>query len=300
LGGLGFAAFSIPLVVNVGQWFTRNKGLAIGIITAGGAFGQAVVPYFAGVLINLLGWRQVYLTLAIIYWATLVPLALMVRAPFRQPQANNAQGGASENLDDYSFPVEPTVVVVWVSVAVIFCCICMATPIIHVVALASDRGFDAQSAAGVLSAIMIAGLFGRVVIGKVADHIGGLKAYMLASAAQTVLVFWFTQLNSLAGLYLLAFLFGLGYSGVMTCIVVCVREMTPLERNGVSLGIVGLFGWAGMGLGGWQGGFFFDLTGTYTVSYANAALAGVVNLIILGFLRRYIMHRSLRLQAQTA
>ncbi len=39
-----------------------------------------------------------------------------------------------------------------------------------------------------------------------------------------------------------------------------------------------------MGLGGWQGGFFFDLTGTYTVSYANAALAGVVNLIILGML----------------
>jgi MFS family permease len=88
----------------------------------------------------------------------------------------------------------------------------------------------------------VAGLCGRLLIGKLADHIGGLRAYMLAAAAQTVLVFWFTRVNSLLGLSILAVLFGLGYSGVMTCIVVCVREMTPSHRNGISLGIVNLFG----------------------------------------------------------
>jgi MFS family permease len=226
----------------------------------------------------------------------LIPLAILLRKPPALGGSSGATGPAGED----AFPVQPRIVVAWISTAVIFCCTCMATPMVHVVALVSDRGFDPQTAAGILSTIMIAGLFGRIAIGKIADRVGGLHAYMLASAVQTVFVFWFTQLDSLAGLYALAVLFGLGYSGVMTCIVICVREMTPLERNGVSLGIVGLFGWAGMGLGGWEGGVIFDFTGAYTVPYAIAALAGVVNLIILESLRRYIKQRHLRLQPQAA
>ena len=296
LGGFGYAAVSTPLLASVGQWFTRNKGLAIGIVTAGGTLGMALVPYLAEHLIDGLGWRQAYTGLAVLSWAALVPLGFLVR---RAPALDEPRQAAGLPGED-PFPVEPAIVVAWISAAVIFCFICMATPMVDVVALVSDRGFDPQTAAGALSAIMIAGLFGRIAIGKVADRIGGLHAYMLASAAQTVLVFWFTQLGSLAELYVLAVLFGLGYSGVMTCVVICVREMTPLQRNGVSLGTVSLFGWVGMGLGGWQGGFFFDLTGGYTVPYAVAALAGVVNLMILESLRRYLRQRDFRLQAQTA
>ena len=90
----------------------------------------------------------------------------------------------------------------------------------------------------------------------------------------------------------LAILFGLGFSGVMTCIWVCVREMTPPKSGGLSLGIVSLFGWIGMGLGGYLGGLFFDLTGDYTFSYASAALAGVVNLMILGSLLLYVTRKQ--------
>jgi hypothetical protein len=53
-----------------------------------------------------------------------------------------------------------------------------------------------------------------------------------------------------------------------------------------------------MGLGDWQGGFFFDLTGAYTVFYANAVLAGVINLLILGALWRAITRRRLLLQPE--
>ena len=60
--------------------------------------------------------------------------------------------------------------------------------------------------------------------------------------------------------------------------------MVPLQSGGVSLGIVTLFACIGMGLGGYQGGFFFDLTGNYTYSYANSAPAGIVNLMIVGSL----------------
>ena len=41
------------------------------------------------------------------------------------------------------------------------------------------------------------------------------------------------------------------------------------------LRIVTLFAWFGHGLGGYRGGLLFDLTGNYTLSYANAALAAL-------------------------
>ncbi len=284
LGGLGFAAMHVPIVTNVGQWFNRNKGLALGITSAGGAWGQAFVPYFARYLMTFSDWRAAYTTLAVLFWAMLVPLTLLIRTPPSLAKGGSTTPSENTPVSEAVFPIAPTKAVTWLSMAVIFCCICMATPIIHVVALASDRGIDSQSAVGVLSLIMIAGLFGRVFAGKITDYIGGLRTYMLASAGQTALVFWFTQLHSTRSFYILAFLFGLGYSGVMTSTWVCVREMTPPQSGGLSLGIISLFGCIGMGIGGYQGGFFFDLTGDYTYSYANAALAGVVNLMILGSL----------------
>jgi len=36
-----------------------------------------------------------------------------------------------------------------------------------------------------------------------------------------------------------------------------------------SLGLVLAFGYMGHGLGGWQGGFFYDLTSAYTWTYAK-------------------------------
>ena len=81
--------------------------------------------------------------------------------------------------------------------------------------------------------------------------------------------------------YMFAAVFGLVYSGVMTTILVCVREMIPVRMSARSMSFVVFFAWIGMGFGGYQGGFTFDLTGSYHWSYINAAIAGMINLIIL-------------------
>ena len=194
----------------------------------------------------------------------------------------------------------PWVTTTWLAVAAIFCCICMATPMLHVVALAQDRGIAPQEAAGILLLLSIGSFIGRVAYGKVTDSIGGLRTYMLSSLSQTLLVFWFTRMTSLTGFYALGFAYGLFYSGVMVCLIICVREFVPIGRRGVSTGVVFFAGWMGMGIGGYQAGFFFDLTGNYTVSFLNAALAGVVNLAILLSLRRFIARREFALAGEMA
>jgi hypothetical protein len=55
--------------------------------------------------------------------------------------------------------------------------------------------------------------------------------------------------------------------------------------------VAALAGFVGMGIGGFQGGLFFDLTGDYLTSYANAAFAGLYNLVILATLYVYRRQR---------
>ena len=127
--------------------------------------------------------------------------------------------------------------------------------------------------------------------------IGPIRAWWTASCWQTALVFLFVQLETLDAFYLFVVVYGFGYAGVMTGIIVCVRALTPVSRRATALGVVTLFAWIGHALGGYQGGVFFDLTGNYTLAYANAALAGVINLIIVGSLYASIVRRRVALAA---
>jgi len=56
-----------------------------------------------------------------------------------------------------------------------------------------------------------------------------------------------------------------------------------------------------MGLGGYQAGYCFDLTGNYAVSFANAAYAGLANLAILAGLALHLrLHAAARSRAAMA
>ena len=62
--------------------------------------------------------------------------------------------------------------------------------------------------------------------------------------------------------------------------------------RGMSTGIVFLTAWIGMGLGGYQAGYFFDLSGAYLISYGNAVAMGTVNLIIVGTLYVFVRKKN--------
>lgn len=292
IGALGFACLFTPMVAVTGLWFSERKGLAIGIVTAGGAIGQGVVPFIVRLMITAVGWRNAALYLGIAYLVILLPLLMLLKPPPVIAQASRSAGDPAGNL----WNVPHRITIPWLAFAGIFCCICMAAPLVHLVPLGTDVGLAPQTAAGLLLAMMATGVLGRLFFGWLADRIGGLNAYFCASLAQTSMVFWFTQTNDLIFLYGISVLFGFGFAGVMTCLLICAREAAPLRMTGLGMALVSTTAWFGMGIGGYQAGYFYDMYGNYAVSFGNAAVAGVVNLLIIGLLIRYRQHRSKRLQ----
>ena len=83
-------------------------------------------------------------------------------------------------------------------------------------------------------------------------------------------------------------MFGVGYGGVMPSYAIIIREDSPANLSGRALGIVYFRGNVGMGLGGYFGGLLFDLSGAYTLTFALGVPVGVINLMIIATLWRFI------------
>ena len=65
-----------------------------------------------------------------------------------------------------------------------------------------------------------------------------------------------------------------------------------MRISGTAMAIVSTTAWIGMGIGSYQAGFFYDLQQSYVLSYANAAIAGIVNVLIVAALFWYRWNRK--------
>jgi MFS family permease len=277
-GGFGFSTLYSPLLSTSGEWFPERRGLVMGVVTAGGAAGQGLLPFFASFLIDAFGWRWAFVGIGC---TVLVALALALPV-LRWPQGTRAPVANGTGAPDTARAETATVALL--ALAAFLCCTCMGVPVVH---LASFVGAVCGSpSVGVtsLAIAMIAGAGGRVCCGFIADRIGPLKAYSVASTIQTACVMAFPALEDSRSFMVLSALFGFGFAGNMTCLSLCVRQAVPASRFGGAIGAVMMIAWAGMAAGGYVGGLLFDVSLSYTLPFLLAGVAGVLNLAVIGAL----------------
>ena len=275
-GAFGYAVVGSPLYAIVGFWFKKNPGLALGITAAGGAAGQGIIPLLSTNLIQAYGWQVAYMYLSYIYLFIMAPFSFLIK---ESPRRKKARIAIEDEFRD--FPLSEKEVITWISCAVVFCCICMSVPIVHLIPLLTDASFSEDFAASVFLVLMIFGIVGRIISGKLGDMIGALPTYILMSIGQTISVLGFPYIDFKVGLFVLAAAFGFTYSGVMSAILVCARMMVSAKLAGRAMALGSFFGWVGMGLGGYFGGLLFDIKGDYTWSYQFASAMGSINIFIL-------------------
>ena len=276
-GFFGAAGIFAPIMALVGKWFPVGAGLAIGIASAGQALGQGFVPFGSAILIKTMGVSQAFAVTGALMLVMLLPLAALLR-----PAAQSASGqGAGVAEKDYP-PLK--LVVPMMCVAILLCCTSMSVPLMHLVPHIQGRGYSADQAGGVIFLMLMVGILGRVFFGKLSDVIGAIPAYMTATAWMTLLIYGFILIDDLSTFYIYAPIYGFGYAGVMTGVLATVAAHTPPSRRGFAMGVVTMFGWFGHANGGFIGGYLYDLTGGYAAAYGLAALAGALNLVVVGIL----------------
>ena len=120
LGGLGGAAIFAPMVANVGFWFHANRGLALGLATAGQAFGQAMVPFASSFIIAAVGWSNAYMALGTTSLVVLLILAVFIRVPEGHEEATRRARAVAQQTQSGEAPLNVWTVVAVLCVATVF------------------------------------------------------------------------------------------------------------------------------------------------------------------------------------
>jgi MFS family permease len=282
IGLLGNSAHFPPLVTYVSRWFDRRRGTAVALISSGQYLAGMVWPSVFERGMTEFGWQATMLGYAVVVAAAIVPLALFLSPPPQPGRAEPAAAHAQRRTQ--ALRLNPNVVQAVLCAAAFLCCVPMAMPAGHLVALCSDLGIPAAQGAAMLSVLLGCAFVSRMFWGWAADRFGGLAAVLAGSACQAVAIAAFTVTRDEVGLFAVSAAYGLGFSGIIPAYVVAIRELFPSSEASWRVPTLLFTGMSGMAFGGWFAGALYDHFGFYAPAFAAGALFNLANLALVGFL----------------
>ncbi|WP_170760155.1 CynX/NimT family MFS transporter [Ruegeria lacuscaerulensis] len=277
--GLGTAIGFGPLIADISHWFMRRRGIAVALVASGNYLSGAIWPTLLSGILARDGWQQVYLFLAVITLAVVIPLSLLLRR--QVPAEAHSTAAANARINARSVGIPPRALQYILGLAGIGCCVAMSMPQVHIVSYCVGLGYGPAVGAEMLSLMLLGGVVSRVISGLVADKLGGIMTLLIGSVLQCIALFLFLPYDGMVSLYVISLLFGLAQGGIVPSYALVVREYMPPQEAGARVGFVMMMTVMGMALGGWMSGWIYDVTGNYQLAFINGILWNGLNIAIL-------------------
>jgi MFS family permease len=281
VGLLGNAGINAPLYIYVSRWFDKRRGTALALLSSGSSISAAIwAPIFAVATAHV-GWRNTMLLFAAVEIAIILPAAFVVFGPAPE-MVGDSDASTSLRPGAPVLGMRSGSALALLSGAGFLCCVPMAMPQSHLVALCSDVGIPTSQGAAMLSVLLVCAFVSRQFWGWVADKIGGLQTIFAGSVCQIVAMIGFLVTQNEAGLFAVSAVFGLGFSGIIPAYVLAVRELFPASEASWRVPTVLLFSGSGMAFGGWLAGAIYDHVGFYAAAFATGIVFNLAHLIVIG------------------
>jgi len=293
VAALGMSTAYVPCNATVAKWFTRRRGIAIGLASAGGSLGTFALPPIAHLLVSHLGWRGAYVVFGAAVLVALNVLAVLMR---RDPEAMGLRPdgapdiGASNRsgLRTRGWTVAQALrsrafwmlygifAATWTPVFI---------PLVHLVPMARGLGIAPLLAATLVSAVGVAAMTGRLVMGAASDRIGRRAALAVAFVLQAAAFVGFVWSHDLAALYTASVVFGFSYGAASTLFTATVADFFGREHAASLAGL--LFSLAGSmaACGPFAAGIIYDRAGDYRLAWWLSAACNGLALSLLVFTR---------------
>ena len=288
--GVGCSATFAPLVADISLWFYRRRGIAVAIAASGNYLAGALWPTLVRHFVDTAGWRDAYLVVGGLSLLIVIPLIRVLKPrprglTFDQPApagAAAATAGRQGGGGDYDRPLgmSPNLLQTILCISGIGCCMAMAMPQVHAVALCVDLGYGTTRGAELLSVMLACGIVSRLVFGWISDRVGGARTLLIGASLQAVALLLFLPDQSLPVLFVVAGLFGLFQGGIVPAYAMIVREYFRADQAGTRVGLTITATLLGMALGGWASGAIFDKTGSYDAAFLHGIAWNVVPIAV--------------------
>ena len=298
---IGLACCGSPVVnPTIANWFSKNRGLALGVAQMGGglSFVYVIYPEF---IMSMAGWRTAYVAMGVTMLIILIPLVhffyryhprekgliaygLSEATPDNpESQANAVQAKNKE----WTLAAAIRTRQLWLMVLsqTFFwgtgCYLILA----HVGKFAQDAGYSGLFAASMFALYGVSMVVGQLSA-AISDWIGREVTVVIATALCVVglaVLLSVVDNSEPWRLYLYAISFGLGAGLQAPTIFAGAADLFYGRHFGSINGVV----LAGMGFGGaigpWVGGYLYDLSGTYQQAIILSAATFIVSAITFFF-----------------
>ncbi len=284
IGLLGLGSINAPAYVYVSRWFDRHRGTALALISSGSYVAGAIWPSLFEGTIAAFGWRHTMILFAVVELAIVLPTAWLFLDPPPGPELTPAFSGDPAPGAGRVLGLNANLVLGLIAAASFLCCIPMAMPQGHLIALCTDLGIGPATGAAMLSVLLGTAFVSRQVWGWISDRIGGIKTVLASSLCQAAAVAALLFTQDEVGLFTVAAFFGFGFSGLVPAYVLAIRELFPASEASWRVPAMMLCSGSGMAAGGWLAGALYDHYGFYGAAFAAGLVANILNLAIVGFL----------------
>lgn len=300
LTGIGAGGtFAIGMGV-VTRWFVKQRGFALGIVTAGIGLGTFLMSPLVERLITIYGWSQAYFIIGLGSLIILVGGSLLLRRdpesvgllPYGVEQVSDAKQTSTDAPDtvqntgaDISQALRSSPL--WMIMFLVFTFnTALQLVMVHLANYTTDQGFSPLTAAIIISVIGAGSSLGRIGMGAVSDRIGSSNSLIICCLGVTSGLFWLMLSKELWMLYVFAVFFSFAYGGEIPQIPLTVSRFFGLKSVIALIGITSTTARLGGALGSWMGGKVFDMRHSYILAFIIAAGCGFLALLTALILKR--------------
>ena len=294
--GTGLTALVLGAMV-ANRWFTKNRGLVVGLFAASTATGQLLFLPLAAWIIENIGWRYAVLPIVVACVVVAIlasflicdyPVDLGLRsygdeAPVqeiqsKQPTLPTGFWGPFTILAEIS-----KTKVFWILAGTFFICGLSTNGLLqtHFISLCSDNGLSAVPAASVLAMMGAFDLVGTTLSGYLSDRYDNRKLLFCYYGLRGLSLFWLPfSTFTLYGLSAFAVFYGLDWIATVPPTVKLAAYAYGKERAGL------VFGWifAAHQLGAAAAAYGAGLTRTLFMTYSPALFAAGVACLVAAVL----------------
>lgn len=225
--GVGCSLLFTPCIAAVGHFFSKRRGFATGIASAGGSVGGVVFPLMLQNLFDepSLRWSWGIRILGFLCLFLMVFALLFVRS--RLPPRPDA----SVHPDFRIFKEKPFLLT---TIAVFLMEFSLFIPIAYISSYARTQGFDEKFSYQILTIMNAGSFFGRALPGWYADRIGAFNTNILSVFVSIIACFvvWLPFGHTKPGLIVFAITIGFSGGTNISITPVCIGRLCPTESYG--------------------------------------------------------------------
>ncbi|WP_368652795.1 MFS transporter [Ornithinibacillus sp. 4-3] len=292
-GGVFITVIAGPVLIS--QWFKRNNGLALGILTAtGGLFGAISQPIVGNIIVHQ-GWRFAYVAIGLTAIVIAVPIILLFIKkvnpakglyPYCLTESEQNRQEANENIQNtgVSMAVAKKNSAFYALMIFLFFLTSISSFSIHIPRYLIDSGYEQTFAGNAMGIYMLGVVLGAIVIGLINDKFGSKNATILSmvSGIISVSLLLFASSSAIV-IYIALILFAFVTSGIGTLGPSLALSLFGIKEYSriYSTASLGLATAAIVALPAY--GYIFQFTGSYSGGLYTILIMLVINIFAVIF-----------------